>query len=181
MRYYEGDKPCPGCGKPGTEIARVSKDALCPTCRRLLDKAKVCELEPREYSRVIVKWYSFYHSPLNMAVGDFLNKISLKEAKNIPIVGNFHLGKGCAVTASDCYYIPRFVALALDDLIKALQEEGKQLRTATDELPKKAAEEVRKEKQRYFEEGVKYGRQLLTQLNRGEISLKDFDAIPKRY
>lgn len=28
MIYYEGDKPCPSCGKPGTEI-RKAADARC--------------------------------------------------------------------------------------------------------------------------------------------------------
>ena len=180
-RWYEGDKPCPGCGRSGKEITRESKDGLCPQCRRLLDKARIGEMESREYSRVFVTWYSFFYAPLDTAVHEFLKKISMDEAKCLPIVGQYNLGKRCAVTASNCYYIPRFVAVALDELIQALMKEGEMLRTAYDELPKKAAEEVAKEKQRYFAEGVAHGRQLLIQLNRGEISLQDFNAIPKRY
>lgn len=180
-KYYEGDKPCPGCGRPGKEIARVSKDGLCPQCKRLLEKARIAEIEPRAYSRVLVTWYSFFYPPLNTAVDNFLQEISMEEAKCLPFEGQFHLGSKSAITAKDTYYIPRFVAKPLEGLINALMEEGAKLRQLEWDLPKKAEEEVAKEKQRYFAEGVAHGRQLLIQLNRGEISLQDFNAIPKKY
>lgn len=180
MRYYEGNQPCAGCGRTGAERARLSKDSLCPECRQLLNRAKIAELEPREYTRVFVTWYSFYYSPLNGLVNEFLKKLSLPEA-SVMNGGIMRMGDMNAVTASDKYYIPTFVAKALDDLIKGLQEEGRKLKQQ-EAVAREAAEvETAKCKQQYFEEGVRYGRQLLSQLNRGEITLADFEAIPKKY
>ena len=36
MKMYEGDKPCPGCGRTGKEEPRQSKDGLCRDCQESL-------------------------------------------------------------------------------------------------------------------------------------------------
>ena len=113
-------------------------------------------------------------------MNDFLKKLSLPEASVINS-GIMRMGNMDAVTSSDTYYIPTFVAKALDDLIKGLQEEGRKLKQQEAVARETAEVETAKCKQQYFEEGVRYGRQLLSQLNRGEITLTDFEAIPKKY
>lgn len=35
-KMYEGAAPCPGCGKPGSEKARNSKDGLCYDCEQAI-------------------------------------------------------------------------------------------------------------------------------------------------
>lgn len=179
---YQGKQPCAGCGRPGSQIARWSKDALCPECADLLQKGKVLSLEPREYCRVNLTWYSFYHHPLNNLVNDFMNAISLPEAKHLNApMGIIYLGHIDAVTASSRYFVPKFVADALKNLIEGIQQEGRMLANKEAEIPKMAKEEVAKEKQKYFEEGLMRGRNMLAQLNRGEITLDQFEAIPKPY
>ena len=181
MGYYEGKQPCAGCGRPGTDRARIAKDHLCPECQELLNKARTVELEPREYARVFVTWYSFYHDPLNKMMHEFLMKLSNPAAEHLRFLKQKRLGNIDAITASDVYYIPAFVADALEDLIRGIQREGSELKRQEAAAREAAREETAKCRQQYFEEGVRYGRQLLAQLNRGEISLSDFEAIPKKY
>ena len=62
-----------------------------------------------------------------------------------------------------------------------LMEEGLALWRHENAIRDAAREEASAYKQSCYEEGVKYGRQLLAQLNRGEITLEEFNAIPKHY
>lgn len=114
-------------------------------------------------------------------MGDFLKNLSNPAAEHIRFLKQKRLGNIDAVTASDVYYIPAFVADALEDLIQGIQHEGRELKRQEAEAREAAREETAKCRQQYFEEGVRYGRQLLSQLNRGEITLADFEAIPKKY
>lgn len=112
---------------------------------------------------------------------EFLKNLSNPAAKHLRFLKQKRLGKVDAVTASDVYYIPAFVADALEDLIQGIQREGCELKRQEAEAREAAREETAKCRQQYYEEGVRYGRQLLTQLNRGEITVSDFEAIPKKY
>lgn len=181
MRYYDGKVPCPGCGRTGEEITRESKDSLCPECKRLLNKARIHEIEPHEYVLVFVTWYSFRTAKLNRLADDFLRKISTPEAKTIGHKGVMFLGSRDGCTSSDSYYVPRFVAEGLKDLLDGIMEEGLALWRHENAIRDAAREEASAYKQSCYEEGVKYGRQLLAQLNRGEITLEEFNAIPKHY
>lgn len=48
-------------------------------------------------------------------------------------------------------------------------------------IPEQVEEQINKERNKIYNEGVAYGRNLLAQLNRGEIGLSEFDAIVDKY
>ena len=181
MGFYEGKEPCAGCGRTGIERARISKNQLCPECMRLLAKARLHEAEHKEYSRVFLTWYSFYNHKLNGLVNNFLDKISTPEASSVEHSKRIRLGHVARCTSSNMNFVPTFVAEALEELMRGIQEEGILIARREDDLLRKAEAEAAANKQKYYEEGVRYGRQMLAQLNRGEITLQDFNAIPNKY
>ena len=73
------------------------------------------------------------------------------------------------------------MAEALKDFLDVVAKEGLSLYKQEEVLRKAAEEETARCRQKYYEEGVRHGRQLLAQLNSGEITIDQFNNVPKKY
>ena len=178
-RWYEGPAPCPGCGRTGEQVARRAKDALCEDCKHLiqLGRQTAAEENATEYVSVFLHYFEFYSEAANKALHDFLSKIENPDAVT---VGYSRIGRS-AYSNGKRYKIRRKDFDAVNSLACAFAAEFDRLKEEREAITKEAVEEARKERNEIFNEGVAHGRDLLGQLNRGEISLQQFNAFANKY
>ncbi|MDO4801928.1 MAG: hypothetical protein Q4A15_07150, partial [Prevotellaceae bacterium] len=68
-----------------------------------------------------------------------------------------------------------------EEMIRRISQIGQEIYSIEEELEKKKQDELREEKNKIFNEGVEYGRNLLFQLNRGEITAEDINKEIKMF
>lgn len=176
---YEGKEPCHGCGKSGKEQPRDLKTKLCYNCQQLLDLNKSLKTERKfsEYSRV----RQWHHSLVSLEWGDktlntmlreLLQAIDNPNVRNATDEGVF-FGDGhdndYHVTIPTVYLEP--LRRMFSDLNKLMTEYKK----AKEAIPNEVKAAMSKEQNRLYNEGVERGRDLLTQLNAGDITVSDFE------
>jgi len=176
-KAYDGKEPCQGCGTPGSEKRRRGKNQLCPDCKNIMEAGKrVLHLESVEYIRI--------RHHINTYDSKWLNVFShaILELLHVPNVTNdcfnpkgWHVLKSTWGDNVKDYDVPARFFEPLQKLFLELDDTLKDLRAREEEIPRKAREEVNKEYDRIFMEGIKKGRNLLLQLNKNEVSLKDFE------
>ena len=189
---YKGKLPCIGCGKTGEEAPRKSKDCLCEDCENSLKigRAIVRErnLESKnycfdEFKIGSLKWYT-YTGDIENALINLLNTFSqFKDTNKIWGFGNpLYSNKLVSnLGASHEVIIPTETFEAAKKLCEVLKEVNDDLeekrRTYKAVLDKELAEEKNQlykelaaEKNKIYNDGVRYGRNLLVQLNNGEIA-----------
>lgn len=177
---YEGNQPCPGCGTPGTVKARTGKNDLCEDCKRLLQIGKEAKKfeEAVSYSMLHVEWYSFWRRDLDEVMREFLKEISNEQAR--PDGGNVFLTRSGG-GAGDHYKIPTIIAVPLKKMLTSISDIGRQFYEYENGLEKANEEKLNEERNKIFNEGVEYGRNLLFQLNRGELTAADISKEIKKY
>lgn len=177
---YEGDQPCPGCGTPGTIKARTGKNDLCEDCKRLLQIGKEAKKfeEAVSYSIFHVTRYAFWRNDLDEAVFEFLKEISNESAS--PRGPSFHLFRD-GVISPRTYRIPTLIAEPLEKFLNCIADIGRQFYRYEDKLAEENEEILNEERNKIFNEGVEYGRNLLFQLNRGELTAADISKEIKKY
>lgn len=191
-RLYKGEKPCPGCGRPGTEVARSGMDCLCEDCKHALKigKAFIKEknLDQNNYKLEDLRFaeISLYRLGINeieFALVDLLQKFSPLGIEYATHKGYWkeNMLVGEATGATHQIALPAEVFESAKTLTQKLKDVCWQLKTDRDNYQKELDEQLRNQKNDIFNEGVAYGRNLLKQLNNGEISLRDLEAEIKRY
>lgn len=188
MAEYIGDKPCAGCNKPGSESPRSKKDLLCYKCYEALRMGKIIQQDyrPEHYQHVSIQFNSLsvYDSYKEDNFGEqFHTQLSnlLKEMHRPGIANNnesLYLGnrERCSSVNTSSFVVRKEYAERIEQLYLILIEQMaayEKLRTATETELKRIQVE---ERNNIFNEGVAAGRQLLLQLNTGEISIKEFEA-----
>lgn len=180
LKYYDGKEPCPGCGRPGTEVTRHRKDGLCYDCQDLLALGRQLKAEKEkatEYVNVTLHVNSCRNPKGNEAFYKFLSAISNEAAVAnswidlLPQFGNNERR----------YKIPKYMAEAIKELLKDLKAEFEETMHERNRIPQQVEEQLNRERNKIYNEGVAYGRNLLAQLNRGEIGLRDFEAIVEKF
>ena len=73
------------------------------------------------------------------------------------------------------------MAEAIKELLKDLKAEFEETMHERNRIPQQVEEQLNRERNKIYNEGVAYGRNLLAQLNRGEIGLRDFEAIVEKF
>ena len=179
--YYDGETPCHGCGRPGTEKTRSRKDGLCYDCQDLLKLGRQVKAEngrETKYTKVSLHIFACRNTNGNVAFDKFLSAINNDDAADTngytDILPTFGSNR-------KYYNIPEYIAEAVNELLQALNAEFEEAMYQRERIPKQVEEQMNKERNKIYNEGVAYGRNLLTQLNRGEIGLSDFEAVVEKY
>lgn len=189
---YEGDKPCPGCGRPGSECARPTKDGLCHDCQQQLSIGRAIAKE-RSLER------NFYRLD-DLVIGEMtwytirLNEISRKVVKLLKTFSAFDSRYALRLSANDGQLAGKISSTARDRFVlprvtfDAAKELCESLRVACDDLEeekrgyrKRLDAELAEQKNEIFNKGVERGRNLLFQLNSGQITLADLNRKIKEY
>lgn len=193
-KLYEGSAPCPGCGRTGEEALRVSKDSLCYDCAMALSigRAIVKErnLDRNHYNMDDLRigqmtWYTISIPSVESALGELLktfsqfdqNRVDTKEG----IAASQLAGRADAVTAHDNFILPDITFNAAKKLCETLKNVCWELRRDRDNYQKELDAKLKEERNRIYNEGVAHGRNLLFQLNNGEITAADINKEIKKY
>ena len=192
-KWYTGPAPCPGCGRSGENTSRISKDALCSDCEAQLRIGRAITQErqlERNYYRlddlVIAQmtWYTIPVKNISCKVIDLLRTFSSFDSRYaswMPSRDAQLAGEASGTTAHDTFVLPRITFEAAKELCQALKDACWDLETQRRNYRKELDVKLANEKNEIYNQGVAYGRNLLQQLNRGEISLQDFQAFQKKY
>lgn len=193
MKYYEGSAPCPGCGRTGEQVARKAKDALCHDCQEQLHIGRAIAQErqlERHYYRledIIVAeltWYTIPVAEIDKKLRNLLRTFSVFDSRNASYIPS---NEGClagrieATTARDRFVLPRVTLDAAKELCGALKDACWDLKEQRENYRKELDAQLADQKNEIFNQGVARGRNLLLQLNSGEITLQEFQAVQKRY
>lgn len=193
MKYYEGSAPCPGCGRTGEQVARKAKDALCHDCQEQLRIGRAIaqerQLERNYYKMedIIVAeltWYTIPVAEIDKKLRNLLRTFSVFDSRNASYIPS---NEGClagrieATTARDRFVLPRVTLDAAKELCGALKDACWDLKEQRENYRKELDAQLADQKNEIFNQGIARGRNLLMQLNRGEVSLQDFQAVQKRY
>lgn len=183
---YTGKEVCHGCGKTGEEAPRYSKTKLCTICVEYLTLGK--ELKPEfrreDYAQVQARWHSlqFYNQKHNgELVETAIYKLMDLLHRNVSYKHSIELTKPDAITTSKRVVMRAEYAEALKILADALQLQQYEIRELFDDIEKQRTEVIRKKRNKIYNDGVNYGKSLLIQLNKGEISLTDLDKDIKKF
>lgn len=165
MKLYKGDSPCLGCGRTGKEKGRSAKDSLCWDCRELLSLGtEVNKLRSLQTDEIVevnlfmtgLRYLSSGESNLCIAaLREFLSSISEKEKR--ANCKQRHIGFYNSSYSMEIRGIKMTPVSAehLECFIKALNQYSAAV----------------------YADGVKFGSNLLMQLNSGELTP---DAFVKR-
>lgn len=187
---YEGNAPCPGCGRTGQEKPRTSKDGLCYDCQHQLEigrsVAKERGLECNYYRMddLMTASLTYFTIPLKeieIATTNFLYTLSQFRGEQVDWHNEPLAGKLDAITGRRYFVLPKVTFEAAQKMCQTIVDAANQLQDEKRNYREELNEELAAQKNEIFNEGVAYGRNLLTQLNRGEINVKDFEAVVKKY
>lgn len=190
---YKGDKPCPGCGRSGTEVPRLSKDGLCSECTEYLNIGrqfcKERDLERRlflldELTTGYVTWYQIRNKEIDGCLRELLRTFSQFDRRyaggycrqETMLAGD----AGCG-TSSDEFVLPKVTFEAAKKLCHAVEDAVGELNREREAYKKRLDAELAEQKNDIYNEGVQYGRNLLFQLNRGEITVDELNKRIKKY
>lgn len=192
-KWYTGPAPCPGCGRTGEQVARKAKDALCHDCEEQLRIGRAIAQE-RQLERNYYKmedlivaeltWYTIPVAEIDKKLRNLLRTFSVFDSRNASYIPS---NEGClagrleATIARDAFVLPRVTLDAAKELCGALKDACWDLKEQRRNYQKELDAQLANEKNEIFNQGVAQGRNLLLQLNRGQISLQDFQAVQKKY
>lgn len=169
---YTGKEVCQGCRQPGNTKPRWKKDSLCADCESALmaGKAHGKELEP--YVEFFQHFHAFHEkvTPLVHKILAALHNenITHSQYKRFESMLQSFGSNGKRYTIPERCYAPLKEAfLELDKQVRLLEK-------SLQALPGIAKEEVQKERDRIYNEGIEKGRNLLLQLESGGLSMDDF-------
>lgn len=194
MKLYNGTAPCPGCGRTGEEVARRSKESLCHDCMNALEIGKAIVKErnlDRNYYLMddlrigLMTWYTIPIREIENALTDLLSTFSQFDSKHVVMKGGFNgsilVGKLEATTARDRFVLPDITFDAAKRLCHAIKDAVDELNRERDNYKDELDKKLNEERNRIYNDGVAHGRNLLMQLNSGEISVNDFEKPVKKF
>lgn len=190
---YKGSAPCPGCGRSGTEVPRLSKDGLCLECTEHLNIGrqfcKEKDLERHHYviddlTTGFMTWYQVRNKEIDGCLRELLKTFSQFDSR---YAGGYcrqesmlagYAGSG---TSHDVFVLPMVTLEAAKKLCHAIEDAVGELNRERDSYRKELDEQLRQQKNDIFNEGVAYGRNLLFQLNNGEITADEINKRINKY
>ncbi len=156
-------KPCPGCG----QIIKRSANSVCPTCRRILDRAatrkqamehmqthyQVCTISDPAY------WfYPYLPRLLNKQIGELFLQLTARPELN-DLFFTMHYPER----------LPEYNDTARKPYHRLLDPETAYAVSAVHTVLQEALRDV-------YKKGVAHGQQALQQLARGELTLQEFQS-----
>lgn len=176
---YKGKEVCQGCKKPGSDVPRRNKEDLCNNCAEKLKLGlSVTHESSIEYAYVFQHYYAFH--------GEFLNKMihEILEALHNPfaeVPGGIEYIKWTTGSNGKRYKIDKRVLQPLKTLFIDLEKRIEDLSKQEERIPSLVRLETQKVKNEIYKEGIEKGKQLLLQLNAGDISINDFNNQHHNY
>ncbi|MBP5457681.1 MAG: hypothetical protein J6Y37_14410 [Paludibacteraceae bacterium] len=192
-KFYTGDKPCPGCGRAGAEVPRLSKDGLCMECTEHLNIGRMfCKERNLERGHFLlddlttgyVTWYQIRNKEIDGCLRELLRTFSQFDSR---YAGGYcrqesmlagHAGSG---TSCDVFVLPKVTFEAARELCHAIGKAVDDINMERDSYRKELDAQLAEEKNEIYNEGVEHGRNLLFQLNAGEVTVDDFNKRIERY
>lgn len=149
---YEGKEPCQGCGRTGSERFRWSKNQLCPDCQAIFEKGKCLESDSKIKEYVGVRQFMFAFNSLEFrdnTLNRFVPKLLMSLDNPFAECNEFLALKEGFGDNTVCARIPKPLFAPLKEFVNKMDE------------------------------GVAKGRNLLFQLNNGDITLEEFNQEQK--
>lgn len=184
---YKGKQRCAGCGRTGEECPRFEKDGLCHDCAEKLRLGRevaaqlateYSEVRFPELSTIHMTWYEIPF--IQYAFKNFINRMTEFSTKFASKYGktaldDFVLGRADCGTWYDTFVVPTEAVEPLKELCHALQDKMLEVKTKEDNMRRNLMKELDMEREEIYNEGVKHGRNLLAQLNSGEITVRELN------
>jgi hypothetical protein len=174
IKDYKGKEICQGCKKSGIEKPRLNKEGLCTDCDALF-RAGIASKHYEEirYCNVFLHCHAYY----NQHVSNFAH--TLLAALNNPTAkftgGYKDLSELYGGSNGKRYIINEKLLLPLRQFFKELDSKEYEFQQQIKNMPETVKEAVKEEKTKIYNEGVAKGRDLLFQLNNGQITTEDFE------
>ena len=194
--YYEGKQPCAGCGRTGEEEPRFRKDGLCRDCEEAVKLGKMM-IKERDLKRTFyrldefmtthITWYDIPIPEIDYALRYLLWQFSQFDQDHVcgkrTEKGGFDTicGRFDAITARDTFVLPVCVYDAAKELCEKILAAANTLKEERRHYREELDKELAAQKNEIYNDGVAHGRNLLNQLNRGEITAKDIEVFIKKY
>lgn len=181
---YKGALLCQGCGKPGSEEHRYSRDQLCIPCGKLIQSGRA-----ENHCEKLIHVRDWWHGLLDLRKGPFESLRMLDDWANSVFkavsISNDYTGP--RQVKSVCFMrsqphgslhhtIPSELVEPFTKLAEQFQEVVRELNKKFEEAKDLAKAEVEQERDRIYSEGVDKGRSLLFGLNEGTLSLSEFES-----
>jgi len=171
MRYV-GKEPCQGCNVSGIEKSRIEKNKLCDDCRNELQHGRIKKSEENfKYSLVFQHYYAYRWEWLNTLCQEILKSVHNPNAN----AGGVNYISPSTGSNGNWYKIPEYLLKPIENVFKALEAKATELENGLSDLPKTVRLATEDKKNEIYNEGIQYGRNLLIQLNAGEITLSQLD------
>jgi hypothetical protein len=186
---YKGKAPCLGCNKTGQESPRLKKDALCWDCQQTL---KLGRAKQHEQGIEYIDVWQHYHAlrdmnwssshplhgqgSINSMIHSLLKAIDNPHVQHTKRVhspfGDSFGSNGASYKIDSRLLEPlkafiEYMNLAKETLDKLIDEQKKGEKYAIDKV-------IAEERDRIFNEGIEYGKNILLMLNSGELNMNDF-------
>ena len=193
---YKGNAPCPGCGRTGEDVPRYKKEGLCRDCseKLRLGESLVKEQDRERYvykmdDLVIgdMTWYIIPIERIDQALRKLLRTFSMFDKRYAKCEYKhsyqeiYLAGEAGSGTSSDTFVLPRETFDSAKQLCQEIKEACWQLRRDRDNYQKELDAKLNEERNRIYNDGVAHGRNLLFQLNNGEITATDINKEIKKY
>lgn len=190
---YKGDKPCPGCGRSGAEVPRLSKDGLCLDCTKHLNIGRqFCKEKDLERQHYVIDdlttgyltWYEIGNNEIDGCLRKLLKTFSQFDSRyagGFCIQESMLAGYAGSGTAHDDFVLPKITFEAAKKLCQAIKDAVNELNRERNNYRKNIDKQLAEQKNNIFNDGVAHGRNLLFQLNRGEITAEDINKRIKKY
>lgn len=186
--FYDGSAPCPGCGRPGSIVSRLTKDSLCRDCQRRLELGTLAEKDMtvttfgtiKDFVNIGLSRNFALNSNIEYAMVKFFNAFNSPSSLYATNSGQRLLKINFDYSARNIV-LPKFLLDAASELCQTFHEEGSKIAEQRRNLRSEAEQQLNDERNKIYNEGVAHGRKLLFQLNNNEISLKDFEADVKKF
>lgn len=181
MSYF-GKQPCHGCGKSGKESPRKDRNSLCYDCMRQLERGRRAEIEESSCKYVFISQHvcAFRTDWLNTKVHEFLESVNNEHVDLRDTIGSdslrVHFGDN-----KKYYKIDARLVDPLKNLFNDFNDKVVEIEEKENNMKEEAIRKANMERDRIFNEGVEYGKNLLFQLNRGEITANDFNKDVVKY
>jgi len=177
---YKGKEVCQGCQKTGIEAPRWDKERLCNSCQSILEIGKAEKHEKEtEYTHIFQHYHAFRNEMIGKLAIEIIGALNNPTAKTTTTEqGGFKYSSGSNGIRA-C--IPSNTFEPLKKFFNEAEELFNNHRKEVDGLPKIIEERLSEERNRIYNEGIEAGRDLLNQLNRGEVTIDDFNKTVIKY
>ncbi len=157
---------------PGSIEQRKSKDSLCYSCENEIKIGRVKSIESTiQYDLVFQHSHAYADDGMNTNVHNILKAIDNPEAETKGVI---YLRQSFGSNGK-YYKIDNRLIEPLGNLFSYLDSCFLKIKEQKDRIPEEARIAVKTEKDTIFNDGIKFGRNLLVQLNTGDVSISDFE------